>query len=299
VLASIRVPVRYVLVYQDQRVPLPDGDIVVGRSMTCQIRFNAPTVSRQHLRLHVAADEVFAENLSSSTGTLLNGRRLTGRTQVMPGDLLVLGPRQVRLERAAPDARRSTHPQPALGPLPDDGDDDDEVTLTEDLEAFDARRRGPQQIAPISFHTCPRCRTHVPFERSTCPSCGHVWDDDQPSARLGQVTSRNVADEVAMPGSVMAVYASDAMTIDVTLTEVRRDRAFVPTELLDAPGTACELTLLPDGQAPLTIRGEVVSTRAVATGDGPAGIELAFRQMSEGTRLWIDLYNRRRTRVRS
>jgi hypothetical protein len=288
------VPLRFVLVYQDQRVPLPDGDIVVGRSMSCQIRFNAPTVSRQHLLLQVSGEDVFAENLSGSTGTLLNGRKLTERTPVKAGDTLVLGPREVRVERVLPSMALTPQPTPALGLLPDG--DDDEITQTE-LPAFEEPLPGPRVsavAAAIQFHTCPSCRTAVPFDRSTCPSCGHVWASDRPSARLGQVTSRDVTSDVPIPNLVMAVYASEAMTIDVTLTEVRRDGAFVPSELLDAPGTECEVTLLPDGQAPLTIRGSVVATRAVATSAGPAGIEVKFREMTEGTRLWIDLYNRRR-----
>jgi hypothetical protein len=285
------VPVRFLLVYQDQRVPLPEGDIVVGRSMGCQVRFNAPTVSRQHLVLRITGEDIMVENMSSTTGTLLNGRKLTERTPVHVGDTLTLGPREVRIERADPRDLPASQPRPALGLLPDG--DEDEVTLTEDMgvveEAIAARQH-------ISFHTCPRCKAAVPFDRLTCPSCGHVWSGEFPSTRLGQVTSRNVADDVPMPTEVMAVYASEAMTIDVTLTELRRDGAFVPTELLDAPGTECELTILPDGQAPLSIKGTVKSARSVS-GKGPAGLELKFVEMTQGTRLWIDLWTRRRSRA--
>jgi hypothetical protein len=284
------VPARFLLVYQDQRVPLPDGDVVVGRSMGCQVRFNAPTVSRQHVILHVRGDEIVAENLSTTTGTLLNGRKLTGPAAVKVGDRLTLGPREVRIERVDPDNPPVPQRRPALGLLPDG--DDDEVTLTEDVAPLQDDAVRPH----ISFHTCPRCKTTVPFDRLTCPSCGHVWSGEFPSTRLGQVTSRNFADEVPMPAEVMAVYASEAMTIDVTLTDLRRDGAFVPTELLDAPGTECELTLLPDGQAPLSIKGKVVATRS-QSGRGPAGLELRFTEMTQGTRLWIDLWIRNRSRA--
>lgn len=121
-----------------------------------------------------------------------------------------------------------------------------------------------------------------------------MWGADEPSSRIGQVTSRNVKDDVSMPVKVMAVYASDAMTIDVVLDDVRPDGAFVPTELLDAPGTPCEITLLPDGQAPLPIAGEVVATRAVADRKGPAGLEVRFTSMTDGVRLWLELFARRR-----
>jgi hypothetical protein len=286
VIASPPVPARFVLVYQDQLVPLREGTIVVGRSMACHVRFNAPTVSRQHLMLEVAGEVIEAENLSTSTGTLINGRKMTEKTRVHAGDLLTLGPREVRIERADPDAlsRLTSTPMPALGLLPEG--DDDEITQTE------------MEAAPHfgSFHTCPSCRTQVPFDRFACPSCGHVWGPGQPSAVLGQITSRNVSDDVQMPAQVLAIYSSEAMTIDVTLDQIRRDGAFVPTELLDTPGSTCELTLLPDGQAPLMIHAVVTSTRVETSGKGPAGIDLKFNSMSDGTRLWIDLWCRRRAR---
>ncbi len=279
--------VRFVLVYQGQRVALRDGETVIGRSMTCQVRFNAPTVSRQHLILHVAGDQIMGENLSTTTGTLVNGKRMGTKFPVVEGDTLTLGPRIVTVERIDPDsaARLTPQPMPALGLLGEA--DDDEITQTE-MVAVDA--------SPITFHTCPRCRTAVEFVRSTCPVCGHVWSPSSPSTRMGDVTSRNVADELQMPSQVMAVYSSEAMTLDVTLSELRCDGTFVPTELLDAPNTPCELTLLPDGAAPMVIKGKVVSARAPSDGSGPAGLELAFTEMTDGVRLWLDLWSRRSPR---
>jgi hypothetical protein len=286
VLASRGVPGRFVLVYQDQRVPLPDGVIVVGRSMSCQVRFNAPTVSRQHLLLHVTGDRIVAENLSTSTGTLVNGKKIAAPTPLDEGDELILGPRQVRIERVDPDtlARFTPLPMPALGLLPDG--DDDEITMTEDVPPV---LGGPR----VPFHTCPSCRTQVEFHVRICPSCAHVWGPERPSARLGQVTSPNFADDIPMPAQVMAIYASEVMTIDVVVTELSIEGLFVPTELLDAPGTECEITLLPDGQAPLPMRGKVVATRASGPKHGPSGLEIQFTEMSGGVRLWIELWSRR------
>lgn len=284
---------RFVLVYQDQRVPLPDGEIVVGRSVACQIRFNASTVSRQHLVLHVTGDTITVENRSTSTGTLLNGRRLTAPSVVAAGDELVLGPRTVRIERLQPGDEVSAYtprPQPALGLLPD-GDDED---ITETFEVPDdaVLAAGPQ----IAFHTCPQCRERVRFDVTLCPACGHRWSADAASVRLGQVTSRNVTEDIAMPAAVMAVYASEAITVDVTITELRKDGLFVPTELLDAPGTACELTLLPDGQAPMVVHGVVTAVRGAAIGGAAAGLDVKFTRLSDGVGLWIDLWLRAASR---
>ncbi|MCA9674283.1 MAG: FHA domain-containing protein [Kofleriaceae bacterium] len=278
---------RFVLVYQDQRVPLPDGEVVIGRSVACQVRFNAPTVSRRHLVLRIDGDQLTVDNLSQSTGTLLNGRRVTGPTPVQPGDELTLGPREVRIERLQPgEIPPPPRPAPALGLLPDG--DDDEITETFEVPEVAALMAG----ATLEYHTCPRCRTRVGFDVTTCTACGHVWPADVPSSRLGQVTSRDVVDDIPMPASVMAVYSSDAMTVDVTITELRKDGLFIPTELLDAPGTPCEVTLLPDGQAPLAIQAEVTSVRGAVIGGAPPGLDVRFTRMSDGVGLWIELWLR-------
>ncbi len=282
---------RFVLVYQDQRIPLPEGEVIVGRSVTCQVRFNAPTVSRQHVRLHIAGASITAENLSTSIGTLHNGRALTAPTPVAAGDELVMGPRAVRLELSRPeDALTAVRPLPALGLLPDG--DDEEITETFEIP-HDAILSASGQLAT---HTCPRCRTRVGFEVTRCPSCDHQWSAELPSVLFGQVTSRDISGDIAMPTAVMAVYASDAITVDVTITELHADRAFVPTELLDAPGTICELTLLPDGQSPLLVHGEVSAVRSGRAGGAPAGVEVRFTKMSDGVRLWIDLWLRAHAR---
>lgn len=278
-------PVRFALVYQGQRVPLRDGETVIGRSMSCQVRFNAPTVSRQHLILHVVGDAITGENLSTTTGTLCNGKRMSTKFAVAPGDQLTLGPRVVTVVRVDPSLGEvlTPAPTPALGLLPDG--EDDEITQTEMV---------PVDRAPITFHTCPKCRTAVEFVRSTCPICGHAWSKELASVRTGDVTSRNLAEDIATAAQVMAIYSSEEMTLDVTLTDLRRDGAFVPTELLDAPNTPCELTLLPDGAAPLVIKAVVATARAPSVGAGPAGLELRFTGMTDGVRVWLDLWSRRK-----
>ena len=40
----------FVLVLEDQRISLPVGDTLVGRAIGCDLRFNDPAVSREHLQ---------------------------------------------------------------------------------------------------------------------------------------------------------------------------------------------------------------------------------------------------------
>jgi pSer/pThr/pTyr-binding forkhead associated (FHA) protein len=280
----------YVLLYQSHRVVLPDGIVFVGRGIECHVRFNAPTVSRRHLRLELAGGVLRAENLSSTTGTLLNGKPLAQSTQLRNGDRLVLGPRELQVEELA-DAPRGATPQVTLG---DDGGDDAELA---DDERDNLTRPGGlaavrlMAVPPtIAFHTCPACRQRVPFDRSTCPSCGHTWNELGASALTQRHTQRAITAPSGTPMSsdVPVVYSSDEMTIDAVAREIRTDGLFVPTELLDPEGTSCEITLLADGEAAMVVRGVVAAVRAESGPSSPAGLEIRFTDVGPTARAWIE-----------
>ncbi len=55
------------------------GPIVLGRSLDSDIAVVSPHVSRQHARLEVEADDLYIEDLGSSNGTVVNGRKIDGR----------------------------------------------------------------------------------------------------------------------------------------------------------------------------------------------------------------------------
>jgi hypothetical protein len=82
-------------------VALPaEGALVIGRSSSCDVMVDDPTVSRRHLQLRALDGAWLAVDLGSMNGTWLLGRRL-GRARVLPGDELVLGDYAVALERPA------------------------------------------------------------------------------------------------------------------------------------------------------------------------------------------------------
>src|SRR5215467_3256375 len=86
---------RVYLEYQGDGIELPVGETVIGRDVGCALRFNDPSVSRRHVRLVRRADEVFAQDLGSTNGTLVNGRSLTSAVRVEDGDSIDLGNRRV------------------------------------------------------------------------------------------------------------------------------------------------------------------------------------------------------------
>ncbi|MBA3540845.1 MAG: FHA domain-containing protein, partial [Deltaproteobacteria bacterium] len=83
--------------YLVDSVELPIGETIVGRDVGCALRFNDPAVSRRHLRFIRRDDEVFVEDLSSSNGTVVNGRKLSDPRRVHDGDTIRVGSRMLTL----------------------------------------------------------------------------------------------------------------------------------------------------------------------------------------------------------
>ncbi len=62
------------------------GEMLVGREVECEIQLAFRQISRYHAKLYVAANGVFVEDLKSSNGTSVNGRKIRARTQISVGD---------------------------------------------------------------------------------------------------------------------------------------------------------------------------------------------------------------------
>ncbi len=274
---------RFIVVYQDRRIPLPDGEFIVGRGLGCHIRFNAETVSRQHLKLSVVRGRLTAENLSTTTGTMLNGQRLSGSRSIRHGDELRCGPRSFKIE---------VEDTAGAGPVEvsdDYGGDQEEATMPGSLDGrFPGVAEGLLPTS-IEFHTCPQCRIEVAFGKSQCDGCGYAWAPSAPSAVTGRETMRDMlADGAPVPTEVPVVYSSDELTIDSVVVDLRPNGAFVPSELLDPAGGRCELTLLPDGIFAMVVAGKVISVRPIADAKGPAGMEVRFEDVSAQVRVWLE-----------
>ncbi len=88
-------PRRAIVVYHRdglEVVPLADGrPIVIGRTEPADIRPRSQRLSRQHARFELVGDEAWVEDLGSTNGTFLNGRRLEQRARLHTGDEVTLG----------------------------------------------------------------------------------------------------------------------------------------------------------------------------------------------------------------
>ena len=81
------------LLWEDRLIPLSPGENLLGRDEDVNVRIDAPSVSRRHARITVAAGEpATIEDLGSKNGTWVGERRLDGgRAPLRDGDALRLG----------------------------------------------------------------------------------------------------------------------------------------------------------------------------------------------------------------
>lgn len=67
------------------------GDALIGRGPACDIQLDDPLVSRRHARVLGTEIGIGIEDLGSSNGVYINGKRSRGITALHPGDVIELG----------------------------------------------------------------------------------------------------------------------------------------------------------------------------------------------------------------
>jgi DNA-binding winged helix-turn-helix (wHTH) protein len=75
-----------------RRLPLREGEQIIGREPDADIALDSPRVSRRHARLIVRGARASIEDLDSKNGTFLRGNRLDGAADLRPGEIVRIGP---------------------------------------------------------------------------------------------------------------------------------------------------------------------------------------------------------------
>ncbi len=89
-----------------ETVTLGEGNLVVGRSPSCDIHLDDKTVSRRHASIRVSRDGITVEDLNSRNGTFISGNRVSHHV-VSPGDVITVGPFSISFEDL-PASREAT-----------------------------------------------------------------------------------------------------------------------------------------------------------------------------------------------
>jgi pSer/pThr/pTyr-binding forkhead associated (FHA) protein len=88
----------------------------IGRASGCELQIDSQSVSRHHAMLLKGTREIIIEDLNSTNGVLVNGRKVA-RHVLSDGDLLTIGETQFQC-RLKPNSRASEPPQEsASGPI--------------------------------------------------------------------------------------------------------------------------------------------------------------------------------------
>jgi serine phosphatase RsbU (regulator of sigma subunit)/pSer/pThr/pTyr-binding forkhead associated (FHA) protein len=75
-----------------RQYPIGRGETIIGRHTDAGICLESQAVSRQHARISTQDGQFFVEDMQSSNGTYINGKRLRERTALTRDDTLQIGP---------------------------------------------------------------------------------------------------------------------------------------------------------------------------------------------------------------
>jgi hypothetical protein len=83
------------LLWKDRTIPLTESSVLLGRDPRCAVWVEAPGVSRRHASIRLAGEGAAAraqiEDLASTNGTLVDGRAITGPTDLADGQEIGIG----------------------------------------------------------------------------------------------------------------------------------------------------------------------------------------------------------------
>jgi len=168
---------------EERRIDLREGEVTLGRSRGCGVVLRDPSVSRGHALLSVRQGRVTLQDLRSSNGTYVNGKRLDKETVLEDGDRLVIGETELFLHREAEGANGPNGPQG---------------------EGASAASRRRSETGEVSLF-CPACGLpiHGPAG-GRCPGCGA----ELTGGRLPRLSEAVSLSEVLPAGEALAAGAA-------------------------------------------------------------------------------------------
>jgi len=106
-------PSRFVVVVGEREVRLCEGENVIGRAPSAQVRLDSSAVSRRHARIVVSGATATIEDLGSKNGTEVDGRTVVAPYPLADRALIWVGTIALTLRLTATDG--STRSAPGRG----------------------------------------------------------------------------------------------------------------------------------------------------------------------------------------
>jgi pSer/pThr/pTyr-binding forkhead associated (FHA) protein len=94
--------VRYRVRAESKAAVLAEGELVIGRSSYCSLVLEHVSVSRVHASLRIRGERIELQDLGSSNGTFVGGKRIKEPTLVQPGDAIKIGTLELVIEPIRP-----------------------------------------------------------------------------------------------------------------------------------------------------------------------------------------------------
>lgn len=85
-------------------ISLKHGKLMIGRAEECDVRPLGEEVSRRHCAVIEEAGVLTVEDLKSRNGTYVNGVKISAKVTVADGDIVRVGPLELKVSLAAPAA---------------------------------------------------------------------------------------------------------------------------------------------------------------------------------------------------
>jgi hypothetical protein len=134
-------------------ISLKNGRILIGRAEECDIRPLGEEVSRRHCLILVEGDAVTVEDLKSRNGTFVNGERIPAKMTVKGGDIVRVGPLELKVSLPA-----AVPADPAVPTAPAAMDDVSRWLMADDEPAgmFDTTQTVRVPDPPAAAEAAPR-----------------------------------------------------------------------------------------------------------------------------------------------
>jgi pSer/pThr/pTyr-binding forkhead associated (FHA) protein len=134
---------------QRKDIPLVKPVSALGRRDDCDVRIPLLGVSRQHCQLTAKDGKITVKDLGSSNGTFVNDKRVN-QQELKAGDRLLVGPVAFTIQIDGKPAKISPPLLPKNASAPSPGDEEVDVELAPDEDAFAALVMGEAEEDPIS-----------------------------------------------------------------------------------------------------------------------------------------------------